>query len=368
MSLSNLSILLLSLLLLLCGAGCDDDENGGGGNACGSDFDQETMLEAYYSNSIQVRYQALVSESISLDIATELFLTSPSTFSLNVLKSQLLNTYDFWIGAELLHFGPAEDLDLRTRLNSFPVNEDLVDELVTNGVPDNYSYSFDQGFPALDYLLFDGSPQEVVSRFTNSSANTNRRTYLTDQVRQINQLSNEVNELWENGYRATFIANTGTAAGTSVSLLINALNEHWENVKRDRIGIPSGVATLGFTNPESVEASYSGHSLQLLRRSVVANRNFFTNDNSIGLDDYLNEIDAQKEGTPLTTLILNQYQEGLDNLDRIDGPLNAAVDNDSPDVTAAYGSLVRNIVLLKTDMASVLCVAITYVDNPSDSD
>ena len=367
MSLSRLSILLLSLTLLLCGAGCDDDENGSSGNACGSDFDQSALLTDY-AGYIVGRYVSVVNINNNLVDDVDRFLADPTTFNLEAVQDKFLSVYQTWMTAEPFDFGPAADLDLRNKINAYPVNEDLVDELVTNGIPANYTYTFDQGLPALDYILFNGTLQEVADRFTDTPENANRRAFLSDQVLQISVLADEVRAQWNNGYRAAFEANTGTAAGTGVSLLINAVNEHWENTKRDRLGIPAGVATLGFTNPESVEALYSGTSLDLLRRAVEANRSAFTNSSSIGLDDYLNAIDARKEGTSLTTLILDQYQEGLDNLDRIDGPLNTAVDNDSPDVTTAYGSLVRNIVLLKTDMASMLCVAITYVDNPSDSD
>jgi predicted lipoprotein len=367
MSLSKFSILLLSLLLLCLGVSCDDD-TGSSGNACGSNFDQTAMLESYTGTLILGRYLSVVNISNNLIDDANDFLDDPTASTLDEVQNKFLIVYNLWMEAEPFNFGPAADLELRTKLNSFPVNEELVDELVTNGTPVNYAYTFDQGFPALDYLLFNGTQEEVAGRFTDLPENANRRAYLNDQVSQINQLTNEVLELWGNGYRATFEANSGTAAGTSVSLLINALNEHWENTKRDRLGIPAGVATLGFTNPESVEAPYSGASLELLINAVKANRNFFTNSNSVGLDDYLNNIDAQKEGTLLTTLIANQYQVGLDELDRIEGTLKVAVDEDYPDVIAAYGSLVRNIVLLKTDMASMLCVAITYVDNPSDSD
>lgn len=366
MSLSKLSIFVLSLALLIFGVACEDDNNNVG-NACGSDFDQTAMLTDY-GGYILGRYVSVANSSNNLVEDAETFLSAPTASNLESLQNQFLNAYNLWIEAEPFDFGPAIDLDLRAKLNSFPVNENLVDQLVANGVPASYTFTFDQGFPALDYLLFNGDLQTVAARFTDTPENANRRTYLRDQIAEINRLANETTELWSNGYRSAFVSNTGTAAGTSVSLLINSLNEHWENVKRDRIGIPSGVATLGFTNPESVEAPYSGHSLELLKRSVQASRTYFTNASSLGFDDFLTAIDARKQGSPLTTLILNQYQEGLDNLDRIEGPLKTAVDADTPDVTAAYASLVRNIVLLKTDMASMLCVAITYVDNPSDSD
>jgi len=178
---------------------------------------------------------------------------------------------------------------------------------------------------------------------------------------------------WKDGYREAFIQNTGNAAGTSLSLLINNLNENYEIVKRDKVGIPSGIVTLGFTNPDKVEAFHSGLSKELILAAVRASDRLFRGESrqgidGFGLDELLQQANAQKDGEPLSRLIKDQYQQVITATEALPAPLSAAVDDNPEVVETAYKELVRQVVQIKTDMPSVLCVAITYVDNPSDSD
>ena len=205
------------------------------------------------------------------------------------------------------------------------------------------------------------------------TSNGNYGTYLLDVVADIKQRVDDTYSAWTNGYRETFVANTGTAAGTSLSLLTNQLNQHYEAIKRDKIGIPSGALTLGFTNPESVEAYYSGYSIELAVAALNSSRQLYLGNAmdgtaGIGFDDYLTEIGAEKSGIPLDEIIQQQYTATIAAVAGLANPLSATVDTDTESVVSAYNETVKQIVNIKTDMPSVLCVAITYIDNPSDSD
>lgn len=363
MSISNFKLLLAAILIVVLAPSCKDDD-GGSGNACSSSFDQAAMLTDYADNLIIPATNELLTDITALQQASTQFLDTPDQSTLAALKTAIENGYASYVAKEMLQFGPAEDVDLRNIMNPFPVNTQLVEELLTT-LPDNYVYSFDRGFPALEYLFFaDRSDDDIINLFDDNTADNVARTYLSNIVAQMFEATTTVQSSWNGNYRAAFIANTGTAAGSSVSLLINSLNEHWERSKRDRLGIPSGVTTLGITNPNTVEARFMGRSLAFLKSSIVNNKAMF----NAGLDDYLNEINATKQGESLVTLINNQYTLAQTAVEALPTPLTTTVNEMSAAVSDAYAKMVQNIVLLKTDMPSVLCVAITYVDNPSDSD
>jgi hypothetical protein len=90
--------------------------------------------------------------------------------------------------------------------------------------------------------------------------------------------------------------------------------------------------------------------------------------NGEGLDDLLLGLNADKDGVNLSNVIISQYEEIAEKMLAIDGPLSEAVDVDKEDVINAYNSLSEQVIYLKSDMPSVMCIPITYVDNPSDSD
>ena len=79
-------------------------------------------------------------------------------------------------------------------------------------------------------------------------------------------------------------------------------------------------------------------------------------------------MNATKEGQNLSPLIEDQFEKALEAFGQIEPPLAGAISADNEAVVNAYNEITRQLVNIKTDMPSVLCVAITYVDNASDSD
>ena len=81
-----------------------------------------------------------------------------------------------------------------------------------------------------------------------------------------------------------------------------------------------------------------------------------------------NLVNATKEGESLNVRIQQQFESAKTALAAVPSPLRSAVDDNNDLAVTAYNEITKQIVNLKTDMPSVLCVAITYIDNPSDSD
>lgn len=368
--------LLLPVFFLLLTA-CNDDNKGPDVDPCTGNFDQEALFRHLADNMIIPAYENLDSRLDDMQSDIQAFLQDPSITRLDAARAQWESAYLAWQRAEPFEFGPAQEVFLRNSLNNFPLNATQVDQNISSGT---YSFdnpeAFDKGFPALDYLLFGigADDNAVVARYTTDPNAGNYRQYLEDVVTDIVDRVDQTLAGWTTGsYRETFVGNTGTAAGSSLSLIVNNLNEHYEIIKRDRVGIPSGAVTLGFTNPDKVEAFYSARSLALAREALETSRRFyegdpFTSPEGPGLDDYLEAVKAEKNGRPLNEVIREQYESGRLALAAVTAPLQEAVDTETDVVIKAYNELTRQVVNLKTDMPAVLCVAITYVDNPSDSD
>lgn len=352
----------LLLVFLIAIASCVDDNKGG--DPCQIDFDQMAMFTEMADNLIIPAYENLGEEINELNTATIGFTGNLTVGNLQILKAAFNTAYLVWQQAAPYEFGPADEVFLRSSLNNFPANTDEIDANIDSG---NYDFNqpdrYDKGFPALDYLLFaETSEEAVVTAFAN---NPQRVQYLKDVVADMKSRVDATLNGWKNnGYRLSFIENTGTAAGSSLSLVVNNLNEYFEAIRRDKVGIPSGILTIGLTNPTSVEAYYSGSSIPLLDASVLTIYNFY----NAGLDEYLQAADAEKNGKSLDTIIKDQFDLAIAKIDALGGPLSEEVDTNAEAVQEIYAALAQQVVNLKTDLPSVLCVSITYVDNPSDSD
>ena len=361
----KLVLLFLPIAFLL--TACEEDM---GSNPCESDFDQQALFQHLADEVIMPAYTSLQLSTYQLHAAAFDFAEVPSVEALEEVRAAFETAYLTWQDAAQYEFGPAEEAALRATFNNFPLNAQALENKIAAA---DYDFTnpntFDKGFPALDYLLFGLGEQFddalIVRSFEDNPAYA---AFLTAQTAFMVEAVKSVIDAWENTYRDEFISNTGTAAGTSLSLVINALNEHYETIKRERIGVPSGVVTLGFTNPAKVEARYSGLSLELAIAATEAAKKFYTGSNGAGLDDYLEAVNATKEGESLNARILAQFDAALAALAEIDGPLQEAVEENNEGTVTAYNELTKQIVNIKTDLPSVLCVSITYVDNPSDSD
>ncbi|MCB0584135.1 MAG: imelysin family protein [Phaeodactylibacter sp.] len=366
-----LPFLLLGILIL---SSCGED---GRGNPCESDFDQQSLFTNVADNIIIPGYEKLNQEFSNLRQAAILFEQMPGPTQLNSLREAFSNAYIQWQGVAQFGFGPAEEQMLRPYFNNFPLNAEEVEAKIQSGeLTLSGPGAYDKGFPALDYLLFGlAETDEMIVDKLAGAQQPEYLDYFLAIVLDMEQRSLAVEQAWkQGGYREAFIDNTGTAAGTSLSLLINNLNEQYEFIKRDKVGIPSGVTTLGITFPEKVEAYYSGLSLRLAEEALNASeglflgRNVRTGANGPGLDDYLQAVNATKEGQNLSRLIEDQFEKALEAFGQIEPPLAGAISADNEAVVNAYNEITRQLVNIKTDMPSVLCVAITYVDNASDSD
>jgi hypothetical protein len=362
---------LFSLLLFIAAScltlSCED--NNGTADPCSIDFDQESLFTRLADELIIPAYQQLKTATNDLELAIDAFAEAPDLERLQAVQARFKTAYLAWQTAAPFEFGPAEAILLRSTVNNFPANINQIQQNIEQEDWDlDASDTYDKGLPTLDYLLFGTGTEaeQILIYFQDTPA---ALQYVQEISSQIADKVETVLQDWTTGaYREAFITNTGTAAGTSLSLVINNLNQHFEDLRRDKIGIPSGILTLGFTNPEKVEAFYSGLSLELAKTGLKASQDFFTSRNGLSIEDYVFEIGAKKREQLLGEVISAQYQLAISALEQIVAPLSEEVDQNPDEVLAAYQALSLQVINLKTDLPSVLCVAITYVDNPSDSD
>ena len=202
------------------------------------------------------------------------FIDDPQLVNLTRFRTEYLATYKLWQTVSAFSFGPGEDVFWVSSFNNFPLNVskvllDIQDRKMDFSSPDEYN----KGLPLLDFLLYGLSSNDegIIDSFnTNSTFGVYAKAALED----MNKKLDIVLENWII-YANVFKQNTGTTDGQSINLIVNALNRDYEYIKRDKIGVPSGVLSLGFTNPKEVEAYYSGKSLEWAKTAIQSTKNLF---------------------------------------------------------------------------------------------
>ena len=177
-------------------------------------------------------------------------------------------------------------------------------------------------------------------------------------------------------YSDNFINDFETnSQGSSISILVNALCLHYEfYVRRGKIGLPLGVFN-GFSQqamPELVECYHYGESLPFAIRSVqslkkfINGNNFAGQDEGLGLDDYMDFVNAQQNSNQLSEEINTQMELIITELNNLNDPLSNEVSQNKPAVSTAYDYMQQLVPYIKVDMTSALGVLITYQDNDGD--
>ena len=338
-------------------------------------FDRQAMLINYAENIIVPGYQAYRQEVNELNTAVNSFTANPSEATLSAVQNAFKEAYLSWQNISFYEFGPAMDQLLRTSSNTYPTDFIAIENNIASG---NYnldalSSSDAKGFPAIDYLLYGLAETDagILDEYANSA---NTRQYLQDVTADLKQKIDAVVEAWTSGgYNQTFIERDGTDAGSSLSMMVNTYNLHLERFTRDaKIGIPLGIRSAGIAIPNNVEALYSGISNQLAVANLSAIRNMYHGESSLvsfddpGINDYLEELNAQYEGGSLADEISQRYTTAINLINEIPDPLQTAVIDHEAEVSAAYQAVQVVVVLNKVDASSAMGITITYADNDGD--
>ena len=370
------SILLFSLSVALAGgvvSSCkkavEEPITATGGT---TDLNRTALLTQWADSLIKPGYQAFGNKLAVLKTQTAAFAAAPTAAGLQGSRQAWREAYLEWQKVEMFEFGPAADVSLVNRFNIYPTDAAGIRQNIASG-----TYNFEltsaipqQGFPALDFLL-NGIGADDAAIVQAYAATPNQRRYLTDVVGNMDQLMAGVQAKWNGPYRATFIGSTGTNAGSSLSLAVNAFSRYYEHFLRSgKIGIPAG-AMSGVVAPEKIEAYYYRRDLPLqlaVAAHAAVQKAFNGRAGQPSLKAYLDALGAKdsRTGQSLAQIINAQFDAAAQQLAALGPDLHATIQTRNAAATQAFAEMQKAVRLLKVDMTSAMSVSVTYVDNDGD--
>lgn len=357
------------LLVITLAWACKKDEPG----SERSDFDRAAMLENYALNLIRPAYENLLDEANELKTRWADFTASPGENTLLSLREQWLATAIAWQSGNGFNFGPAGEEGLRKGLieevGTFPVNTEKIESFIAAGDAGLNNFDRDsRGILAMEYLLWgeSGDIQQVLTALQDN----NRQSYLAALIDHLYSEADRVTTAWET-YQSEFIANDGTDVGSGTSQLYNEFVRSYEAAKNFKVGLPAGKrAGQTQAEPQLVEAYYSGTSLELLKAHLAAiDRIYYgkslTGSDGVGFREYLQAVEG---GPALIASTETQWQAVSNALAAV--PNNASfselIAQDAPAVNDLHTEMQKQIRFFKSDMSSLLGIAITF--NSGDGD
>ncbi|WP_175488709.1 imelysin family protein [Modicisalibacter muralis] len=275
----------------------------------------DTAPRAIWHADIATGYERLLESTRALDQATQRFCDAPSASALDELKGDWRDAFFDWQRVRFVDFGPI-DLDSRAwQFQFWPDSKNLVARKADYWLSDGRTATSEaiaggsiavQGFPALEYLLFDAS---LAGRGIKPS-DAQACALLTAIAGHLAQEATEVNQEWQ--AFATFYKTTDTLTDTTIHAAMTGL----EILVDRRLASPLGLRGTPQVNPYAADAWRSGVSLGTLRASIEGMKRYFAPGLRAllaerGLDELIAPLDEQLASTLAEIQALEKRERSL---------------------------------------------------------
>jgi len=365
---SKFSVFVLILAGCLLFVDCAKDTDGDGSNV--NDFDRSAMLANYAQNIIQPGYIAFYLSIQTLQSSFDQFKDNQSEGNLITLRQAWLDCYQQWMKVNSFNFGPAGgERTIKTlveEIGVWPVDiVELENKILAGTSAGGDAKRATRGLLTLEYLLFGTDVQKTIVSFDGNRAN-----YFEEVLTNIESLTGDVNTTWQGNYLTEFIENDGTDVGSSTSQLYNEFVRSYEAIKNFKLSIPLGLVA-GQTGPEpdKVEAYYNQRSLDFLKVHFQTIIDLWYGKSASGADgigwkEYLQNVQG---GPALIEQTVAQIETTQVKLQEVpDLSLQNLIANNDPSLLALQTEMQKLTRFFKSDMSSLLGIAITFSSGDGD--
>jgi uncharacterized protein len=360
--------LLLSTMVFFLSA-CKDPQT----NTSTSSFDRRTLLRNTAENIIIPAFRSHLTDVQALEGAVNQLILSPTEQTLRQARTAWITATTSWQDCAMYNFGPAETSlgTLTENIATFPASATKIDSYISKG--DTTFRNFDRdsrGYYAVEYLLFAETPLDITNRI---ATNSNYKAYLRSLLRDIRTQVSSVLTAWETTYKEQFSTDNSTATGSAISELFNAMSMNFEGLKNFKVALPLGLrAGQTKAEPTKVEAYYSGESIRMIAQHFHQLQGVWygktlgsESPSQVGFDSYLTTlsggtilVESTKQQFNVVQSLLREFQE----TER----LSVLIENNDPRLPRLNTELQKLTRFLKSEMSSVLGIAITYSSSDGD--
>ena len=344
------------------------------GDVKDNNFNRAELLAQAADNIIMPAMEATYMTAFNLQNATTDFVNNPTASNLLIAQEKWKLMASNWQNINMFNFGPAGEMGVNKSLNeeagTFPINTTKIENYILAN--DTSFNNFDRdarGIYAIEFLLF-GLNQNLTEITKDYALSPFRRDYLKACVNKLNQQIGQVYNAWNGSFINEFKSNSGTDIGSSISSFYNEFLKSYEGLKNFKFGIPLGLRP-GQTAvaPEKVEAYYSGYSLELAFAHWSQLKNIWegrglNGKKGIGFKDYLATISGGNTLIEATEIQMAQIDKAFGNIPH--KPLSKNIQDDFEKVNVVHTELQKHTRFFKSDLSSLIGIAITYSSGDGD--
>jgi uncharacterized iron-regulated protein len=348
-----ISLLLAGILVAGCAPGGDSREAGSSALA-------DSVLTNAARHVIHPTYERLHTEARSLLVAARAFQQRPNADNLARARRAWREARAAWESAEAFLFGPVVTEDFDSAIDSWPVNEADLKQVLAGS--DSLSAKrvsslgdTEKGFHAIEYLLFGKRGRQTVSALTGR-----RIDYLVAAVRHLEQTTDKLAQTWApgaNNYGQTFVTagasdnRTFYNKGSALRQLVISMAALAKELANEKLGAP-----LKAKSARRVESRFSGNSLADFKNNVAGLRHLYTGDYRGHAGPGLDEIVKAKK-PKLDERFRRELENARGSLDQIPDPFRTAA-TEAPEAVRRARSAARRLARTLEEDIKPLVIAV----------
>jgi len=193
-----IGLLMLPLMGMALSCKKDNNENNTGGNEIDP---QQEILADLAKNVCLASYEEMYAKALNLQTAVTTLLATETDANLAAAQTAWREVRAPWEQSEAWLFGPVDTDDIDPRIDTWPVDFNQLDSVLTSGSALTESYVDGltiealKGFHPTEYLLWGKDGNKKANAFTSQE-----RDYLKALVANLVKLSKEVRDTWKDSY------------------------------------------------------------------------------------------------------------------------------------------------------------------------
>lgn len=322
--------------LTACGGSSGSDSSGDSSTR----YDATALMSDTANNVILATYSDLSTEAAALETAVDTLAGNINETNLQAARDAWIATRDPWERSEAFLYGPVDTQGYDPRLDSWPVNDaDLANVLDNNDAGDFTDAFIDtldnnvRGFHTVEYLLWNNgsdtgrsSLADVVTALNN---NADRVAYLQAVTRDVAATAEALHQAWApaSGDYVDTLATGGESGNTvyqsqraAVQEIIQGMIIIVDEVGSGKIGDPFSQSDANI-----VESKYSYNSREDFMDDIRGVQSVYLGEydgaTGTGVSDY---VLAVGDGT-LDNRVRSEIQGAIDAIGEIDQPFRDAI-------------------------------------------
>jgi len=315
-------------------------------------FDKDAMIANITYTTVE-SYDKFVLTVATMNGVCEEFEKNASPENLEKARQAWQESMTTWKACEILNFGLAKDKNYMFEINFSELRPKLIENALndTAKIDENYIKSLGsaaKGLPAIAYLLF-----EKEKELLDNAKNERMMSYLIYLTKNLNLNATSLQSEWakDKEYSKLFIKNENNASLNTLANQLLALSESLASKRIDDF-----IKQIkDSTKADILEGKLNDK--QFIIKTLESIQNTFNGGKGSGFDDYLDFLNAKFTNRNLSTAINEQIEKAKAALQIADNEEKAKV---------AQDELKKLLILIKTDMFSMLNIPVSFTDPDGD--